>query len=116
MTEPLTHIRRALADLRHARDLLRLAGADKAAEAVNRAIKSAEGAERHARGKSDRAPYARAPAPRPIPELAEPRGCKWCDENPEGDYTGTDATRWRCRACDNWNAKDSRWLHAADRY
>jgi len=101
MTEPLAHIRRALGDLRHARDLLRLAEADKAAEAVNRAIKSAEGAERHARGKADR----QLPG-----HPAEPEGCTFCDDNPAGYYTGTTWTHWRCRACDNWNPKDSAWL------
>lgn len=39
----------ALRHLKEARDHLRLAGADKAADYVARAIKSAEGAARHAR-------------------------------------------------------------------
>jgi hypothetical protein len=41
-------VRRALLLLREARDLLTHAGARKASRAVSRAIKSAEGAERHA--------------------------------------------------------------------
>lgn len=45
---PKAYIVRALHSLREARTTLRLAGADKAAEAVNRAIKSADGALRHA--------------------------------------------------------------------
>jgi len=46
--DDLTEIRAAIAKLREARDLLAHAGAKRAAEYVRRALKSAEGAERHA--------------------------------------------------------------------
>lgn len=55
---PKAYVVRALLDLRKARDSLRLAGADKAAEAVNRALKSAEGALRHAEHMERRAEEA----------------------------------------------------------
>lgn len=45
----------AIADLRGARDRLYFAGADKAAKAVSRALKSVEGAHRHAQNKVVRA-------------------------------------------------------------
>jgi hypothetical protein len=50
----VNNIRLAIADLKGARDRLRFAGANKAADYVARALKSAEGAERHARNKAMR--------------------------------------------------------------
>lgn len=47
-------IEAALGHLREARDLLRLAGAGKAADYVARSMKSADGAYRHALGKAQR--------------------------------------------------------------
>ena len=47
-------VRDAIEDLRKARNRLRYAGADKAADYVARAMKSAEGALRHAQGKRTR--------------------------------------------------------------
>lgn len=61
MSKPITakfvdaaDIRHALGLLRHARNILARAGADKAADKVRRALKSAEGASRHADGKHRR--------------------------------------------------------------
>jgi hypothetical protein len=58
--EPMTRLHlhqidRAVTQLRDARDELRAAGACRAAAAVARAVKSAEGARRHAAGKALRA-------------------------------------------------------------
>lgn len=50
----LTIIQAAIAGMRKARDELRVVGADKAADYVVRALKSAEGALRHAQGRADR--------------------------------------------------------------
>lgn len=50
----VNNIALAIADLKGVRARLRFAGAYRAADSVARAIKSAEGALRHARGKLDR--------------------------------------------------------------
>lgn len=55
---PAVKIAQAVTSLRYARDLLKAAGAERAATAVRQAINSAEGAHRHALGKADRAAIA----------------------------------------------------------
>lgn len=58
-TDRRKYAERAAMQLRTARAWLRLAGAERAAAYTARALKSVEGAERHARGMEERARYER---------------------------------------------------------
>lgn len=55
MTERQKSVQDAIQKLREARDLLKAAGATRAVDKVRQALKSAEGAERHANGLAVRA-------------------------------------------------------------
>lgn len=56
--QQLTQIEAAVSRLREARGLLRDAGANRAADYVARALKSAEGAQRHAERRAQESVYA----------------------------------------------------------
>lgn len=63
MADRLATIRASIADLRRIRTTLRAAGAENAANAVQRALKSVEGAERHAMRLANDAARSARPAP-----------------------------------------------------
>lgn len=71
--EHLDRVESAVAGLRRARDLLVLAGCPAAARAVRKALKSAEGARRHALRRAEHAPDPQLRF-RYVVEAGEPRG------------------------------------------
>lgn len=73
---PVPLISRAIHQLKEARDDLRLAGADKAADYVARALKSAEGAARHARNLENQEDALRAIPPQITDEATREAACK----------------------------------------
>lgn len=100
-TKEVMMIHGAICELKNARDNLRAAGANKAADYVARALKSTEGALRHARHMATRKAMESE-------ETEDATFCAFCDATHwPSDETESDSTwqQWLCHDCQNWNDK-----------